>query len=462
MITEFEIQSKTKIIASFMRVILTVMFLLVIGVAGAKQTLSVAADGLLQPLVAAPFNDSFPGASFIGLPYTPPALDTTGATSDTNGIADPTSIVLGDCNSNQGKASVWYKYTSTANVNLYVDTTGSDYDTLVAVWMGNEDETDPSNLTLVTCNDDISTVPPTDDKSKTGFVAQVGTTYYIEVIEWTAVSGTAPSADGSFGGNLILKVEEGFFSVTDVYIGGIKKGSYAIPFNTSVPVSFGINGGPVYVVGTLLSSPIFTSQRAYYGSSFNSIVGFPENQLATEYWFTSLDDLGMITYLVIGNPSSTETALVDVYIGGNKMNPTPYSIAPGQRVYPRYGINGGPVKVVSTNSVPIFASERTKYKDSFNEVMGFPGNQLATDYWFTSLDDLGMITYLVIGNPDTTQTALVDVFIGGNKMNVIPYAIAPGQRIYPRYGINGGPVHVVSTNGVPIFTSERTKYQNSF
>ncbi|MBK9928209.1 MAG: hypothetical protein IPP66_23320 [Anaerolineales bacterium] len=227
----------------------------------------------------------------------------------------------------------------------------------------------------------------------------------------------------------------------NVTIGGNSVGTYSLDPGERTSPRYGINGGPVHVVSTN-AQPILTSQRAVFGSSFNSIVGYPGNQLTTEYWFTSLDDLGMITYLVIGNPSTTLTAHVDVYIAGNKMNPTPYAIAPGQRVFPRYGINGGPVHVVS--DIPIFTSERTKYGNSFNEVLGYPANQLTTEYWFTSLDDLGMITYLVIGNPSTTQTATVNVYIAGNKMNPTPYLIAPGQRVFPRYGINGGPVQVVA------------------
>jgi uncharacterized protein YxjI len=206
--------------------------------------------------------------------------------------------------------------------------------------------------------------------------------------------------------------------------------------------------------------PIFTSQRAIFGSSFNSIVGYPANQLTTEYWFTSYDDLGMITFLVIGNPHPTNTAEVDVYIGGTFREH--YSIGPGQRVFPRYGINGGPVRVVSTNGVNIFASQRTRFGNSFNEVMGYSGDQLATDYWFTSYDDVGMITYLVIGNPSPSQTAQVDVYMGGVKRNNTALSIAPGQRVFLRYGINSGPVRVVSTNGVNVFASERSKYLNSF
>ena len=271
--------------------------------------------------------------------------------------------------------------------------------------------------------------------------------------------GGSGTGNGYFTGGETYTITEP--SNVDVYIGGEITNSYYVGSEQNTSARLGINGGPVKVSSTN-NQPIFTSQRSIFGSSFNSIVGYPADQLTTDYWFTSYDDLGMITYLVIGNPHASLTAQVDVYIGGNKMNATSYMIAPGQRIFPRYGINAGPVHVVSTNGVNIFTSERTKYLNSFNEVMGYPGDQLTTDYWFTSYDDVGMITYLVIGNPHATLTAEVDVYIAGVKKNATPYSIAPGQRIFPRYAINGGPVQVVSTNGVDIFTSERSKFGQSF
>jgi hypothetical protein len=144
---------------------------------------------------------------------------------------------------------------------------------------------------------------------------------------------------------------------------------------------------------------VFTSERTKFGNSFNEVLGYPLVQASTDLWFTSLDDSSMITYLVIGNPNPTLTAQVDVYIGGVKKNATPYVIPPGGRVFPRYGINSGPVHVVSTNGVAVFASERTKYLNSFNEILGIPNNRLTADYWFTSLDDVGMTTELVIASP---------------------------------------------------------------
>jgi len=58
--------------------------------------------------------------------------------------------------------------------------------------------------------------------------------------------------------------------------------------------------------------------------------------------------------------------------------------------------------MVSTNAVPIITSERA-YRGAnltdFNEMMGFPANQLTTEYWFPwySFSSF-MQTYLVIGN----------------------------------------------------------------
>jgi hypothetical protein len=378
-------------------------------------------------------NDDFLGATQINsLPYNNPGTQNIGtATSDTT---DPDFPCGGG-----GKKSntVWFKYTP-GSTTFSVDTIGSNYDTVLAVWVGTE-----GALTNVACNDDYGSL-----QSQVTVNGTAGVTYYIEVAAFSATAA----------GQLDLHVAS---NNVETYIGGSLTEALAVGSGQSISRSYGINNGPVHVTSTD-GSNIFTSQRAIFGSSFNSIVGYPADQLTTEYWFTSYDDVGMITYLVIGNPHSSNTAQVDVYIGGNKMNATPYSIAPGQRIFPRYGINSGPVRVVSTNGVNIFTSERTKLGNSFNEVMGYPANQLTTDYWFTSYDDVGMITYLVIGNPHVSNTAQVDVYIGGVKRNATPYQIAPGQRVFLRYGINSGPVRVVSTNGVNIFASERTKFGNTF
>jgi hypothetical protein len=57
------------------------------------------------------------------------------------------------------------------------------------------------------------------------------------------------------------------------------------------------------------------------------------------------------------------------------------------------------VRMVSTNGVKIFTSERTVFGTSFNETMGYPANKLTTEYWFPFYDSTSMSTDIVVGTP---------------------------------------------------------------
>ncbi|MBI4760130.1 MAG: hypothetical protein HY780_02830, partial [Chloroflexi bacterium] len=228
--------------------------------------------------------------------------------------------------------------------------------------------------------------------------------------------------------------------------------------------------GPVKVISAN-GEPIFTTQVVTSGGSYNELAGFPVNQFTTEYWFPYYDHgypnvtgSKMRTWILVGNPSTTQTAEVEIYIGGVLKGS--YSIAPGANVTPRWiGVVGGPVRVVSTNGVNIFASERvfTVPYNSFNEVMGYPANQFTTEYWFPWYDTVYMDTYVLVGNTSSSQSASVDIYIGATKMG--SYSIAPNATLKQRYAAKvGGPLRVVSTNGVNIVASEYTLSgtQNSF
>jgi len=259
-------------------------------------------------------------------------------------------------------------------------------------------------------------------------------------------------------------------SPVDVNVGGVLKGSYEVLSAPSVTVSYpDLMDGPVKVLSTN-SQPILTSQRTFYTNSFNEVMGYPVNQFTTEYWFPWYDQVGMQTWILVGNPSGTQTAYVDIYIGTDK---TSYTIPPNGRVTPQFpGKMDGPVRVVSTSgagtpvALPIFTSERSLYGSSFNEVMGYPANQFTTEYWFPWYDQIDLRTWILVGNPSGTQTAYVDIYIGADKAS---FTIPPNGRVTPQFpGKMDGPVRVVSTSGagtpaaLPIFTSERSLYGSSF
>jgi hypothetical protein len=242
----------------------------------------------------------------------------------------------------------------------------------------------------------------------------------------------------------------------DETIGGSLAGSYYVysgQVNTSSYA--GIQNGPVKI-SSRYSTSLFTSQRVISGSSFNELMGYPNNQLTTEYWFPWYDNVTMDTWILVANPS-TSSANVSIYIGSAKYN---YTIPAGGKITPRYsGVQNGLVRVISTNGVKILASERAVYNGSFNEVMGYPANQLTTEYWFPLYDNVSMDTWVLVGNP-SSSSANVTIYIGSLKYS---YTIPAGGKITPRYsGVNNGLVRVVSTNGVKILTSERSLYGNSF
>ena len=116
--------------------------------------------------VAPSTNDDFLGATAIGsLPYNNPGTqNTVSATSDTS---DPEFPCAGG-----GKKSntVWFKFTPASATTFYVDTGGSDYNTVLAVWTGTE-----GALTNIGCNDDYNGM-----QSRIIVNGSGGTTYYIE------------------------------------------------------------------------------------------------------------------------------------------------------------------------------------------------------------------------------------------------------------------------------------------
>ena len=138
--------------------------------------------------------------------------------------------------------------------------------------------------------------------------------------------------------------------------------------------------------------PIFTSQVVLSGpgNSYNELMGYPVDQFTTDYWFpfydhgypsVALDNVR--TWILVGNPSDSTDAHVHIYIGGVEQTGSPFTVSPGSRVTPRWiGTIGGPVHVSS--DIPVFASERefTVPDNSFSEMMGYPADQLTTEYWF--------------------------------------------------------------------------------
>jgi hypothetical protein len=258
----------------------------------------------------------------------------------------------------------------------------------------------------------------------------------------------------------------------DIYIGGVLMDSYDIlPGSRVTPRWIGLQDGPVHVLSDI---PVFASERVFTapGNSFNETFGYPASQFTTEYWFPWYDSVSMNASILVGNTSATETAEVDIYIGAALMDS--YEIAANDTLIQSYPATmDGPVRVVVTNAIDIVASEAALSgpvgnRRNYNEVIGYPFDQFDTEYWFPWYDHgypgvsgSNMRTWILVGNPDDTQTADVDIYIDGTFMGNFP--VPPNSRVTPRWiSLQGGPVQVVSD--IPIFVSERvlTSPSNAF
>ncbi|MBN2305106.1 MAG: hypothetical protein JXQ72_11545, partial [Anaerolineae bacterium] len=130
-----------------------------------------------------PPNDNFASARVIGgIPYADTTINTTNATT---AGTDPT-LPCGP--GNQGTHSVWYRYTPPASGTINIDTNGSAYDTVLAVWTGTV-----SSLTSRGCDDDGGD----GVNSSLNVAVTSGTTYYIEVVGY----------DAGDSGSLVLHVD---------------------------------------------------------------------------------------------------------------------------------------------------------------------------------------------------------------------------------------------------------------
>ena len=129
-------------------------------------------------VLAQPGNDIFTNA---------PLLDFIGVVGNTTGNNVGATREAGEplIVTNAGGSSVWYKYISVADGVLSFDTIGSDFNTLLGVYVGDS----VTNLTLVAEDDDSGG----GGTSKVQFNAPAFTTFYIAV-------------DGSNGvqGNIVL------------------------------------------------------------------------------------------------------------------------------------------------------------------------------------------------------------------------------------------------------------------
>ncbi|RJQ48118.1 MAG: hypothetical protein C4534_00070 [Gaiellales bacterium] len=259
----------------------------------------------------------------------------------------------------------------------------------------------------------------------------------------------------------------------EIYIGAQKMGSYSVPAGGQITPSFrNTIGGPVKVTSTN-GQRLVVSQRVICNDGFNEVMGMPDRELDTVYFFTWYDmkkAWGMKgNWILIANGTG-KTLEAEVFIGAGASSRGTYSIGPYQSVTPYYpDLVDGPVRVVCKNctgSDKIMVSQRILYKDAFEEVQGTPPAGLSAEQYFGWYDLTAQNSmngnWLLVANQGV-GTATVDVFLGTSPTPLDTYSIPEGGRVTRQYpGVMGGPVRVVSRDGQPLMVSQRVIFKESF
>lgn len=145
-------------------------------------TLVVFTSGAVASAAAVPpANDDFGSATVVGsLPF----QDTVNTVEATMEPGEPTP----PCTFGFGEKTVWYSFTPGSDTFVSVDTLGTDFDSVLAVWTGpSVDALEP-----VACNDDGLSL-----SAQVAFLARAGTTYRVQVAGF----------DGA-GGSLLIRMRE--------------------------------------------------------------------------------------------------------------------------------------------------------------------------------------------------------------------------------------------------------------
>jgi hypothetical protein len=239
-------------------------------------------------------NDDFnTPVSIADIPYTN-TQDTTLATSTGD---DPGAIA---CSLAPGLASVWYQYTPPTDASVYLDTLGSNYNTILAVWSGSR-----GSLLPVACNDNV----PGSTQSVVRAGLTGGTTYYFEIAQYNG-SATGPLSqdiNALAGGGLTFHV--------------IPISSLAMPANGSTL----LNNRPIFDWSDLNNAINYTIQVSKSATTFAPLLAnvtlvpstyapvkdLPTNQ--TLYWrvrakyLTGYGPWSMVSVLHTANPPSVPT-----------------------------------------------------------------------------------------------------------------------------------------------------------
>ncbi|GAC1657630.1 MAG: hypothetical protein NVS9B1_15890 [Candidatus Dormibacteraceae bacterium] len=253
-----------------------------------------------------------------------------------------------------------------------------------------------------------------------------------------------------------------------VMVAGVRVAPFSVAAGAAQATSFqpGDIGGPV-AIQTLSGPAVAASQRVKYFQSFNEVPAVAATAASTGLWFPWFDRRSSPGFLSdnihVVNPGKSP-ASVTVRIPGCSDQAATVT-AGGFQVLTCAGGFGGPVSL--TSDVPILASQRVQYYQSFNEVNAQPVTAASTSLLLTWFDRASSPAFLAASD----NIHVVNPGAPGSAANVtvrIPgcpdqHATIGGglYQVFTCAGGFGGPVTVTSSD-LPVLADQRVQYGQSF
>ena len=249
------------------------------------------------------FNDNFVN----GQPLAGAAGTVSGnSTAATQEVGEPAH------GGNAGGKSIWYLWTAPGTGPAIIDTQGSSFDTLLAVYTGNT----VTNLTVVASNDDTAT----NAQSRVTFTAIAGTIYRIAVDGYN--TGTPPSASGSVVLHWQFTLGNDDFANGQMltgFSGSVTGGTTVATKQAGEPAHAGNAGGKsIWYYWTAPNSGSVTIDTA--GSGFDTLLGvYTGGSVGALTLIASNDDYSgltsSVTFAAVGG--TTYRIAVDGYNGAS-------------------------------------------------------------------------------------------------------------------------------------------------
>jgi hypothetical protein len=180
-------------------------------------------------------------------------------------------------------------------------------------------------------------------------------------------------------------------------------------------------------------------------------------------WYDKASDGFFNDNVHLLNPG-TSTANVTVSLGSVVVNPVTVNVGAGMETYVNFpqGTIGGPIKIQVNSGPAVLASQRVQYFSTFNEVWSQPAALAATTTlmnWYDKASDGFIQDNVHLLNPGATSAT---VSVSMPNAATLTATVASGAETYVKFpqGTIGGPVTV--TSSVPILTSQRVQYNQSF